>query len=139
LWKDRAASERAELVFRVAEGLRRRKFEFNAGWCWRVGKNWDEPKPIPVKPSTSVNLYARATLHLDEAEPVVQLQGRDPSLHPWSGRGEFSLEFPSGDYGGYDVAAVACGNTVVLKPSSDSPTSQPVFRAFRRSRMPPGW
>ena len=41
-WKDRLMEERAELLFKVADILRRRKLEFNAWLTLEVGKNWEE-------------------------------------------------------------------------------------------------
>ena len=41
-WKNVAVEERAGLLFRVAEIIRKRKPEFNAWMVLEVGKNWDE-------------------------------------------------------------------------------------------------
>ncbi|HET6207052.1 MAG TPA: aldehyde dehydrogenase family protein, partial [Terracidiphilus sp.] len=41
-WKNVAAEERATLLFRTAEIVRKRKPEFNAWMVLEVGKNWDE-------------------------------------------------------------------------------------------------
>ncbi|MEP6962147.1 MAG: aldehyde dehydrogenase family protein, partial [Acidobacteriota bacterium] len=87
-------------------------------------------------------LYAYAALQLNEAEPVVQLPGERDMLRyiplgvgavipPWN--------FPLAILCGMTVAAVVCGNTVVLKPSSDSPTiAAKFFEAMEEAGLPPG-
>ena len=41
-WKNVAAEERAGLLFRIADIIRKRKPEFNAWMVLEAGKNWDE-------------------------------------------------------------------------------------------------
>jgi 1-pyrroline-5-carboxylate dehydrogenase len=141
-WKNVPAEERAGLVFRVAEILRKRKFEFNAWLVLETGKNWDEAEADTCEAIDFCELYARTALHLAEAAPVVQLPGERDSLHyialgvgaviaPWN--------FPLAILCGMTVAAVVCGNTVALKPSSDSPTiAAKFFEALEQAGLPPG-
>jgi 1-pyrroline-5-carboxylate dehydrogenase len=141
-WKNATASDRAALVFRVADLLRQRKFEFNAWLVLEVGKNWDEAEADTCEAIDFCDLYARAALHLDQAEPVVQLPGERDSLRyialgvgavisPWN--------FPLAIMAGMTVASIACGNTVVLKPSSDSPTiAAKFFELLEEAGMPAG-
>ncbi len=141
-WKNVSAEDRAALVFRVADLLRKRKFEFNAWLVLEVGKNWDEAEADTCEAIDFCDLYARTALDLDRAEPVVQLPGERDSLRyialgvgavisPWN--------FPLAIMAGMTVAAVACGNTVVLKPSSDSPTiAAKFFELLEEAGMPPG-
>ena len=77
-----------------------------------------------------------------EAEPAVQLPGERDQLRyialgvgavipPWN--------FPLAIMCGMTVASVVCGNTVVLKPSSDSPTvAVKFFEAMEEAGLPPG-
>jgi 1-pyrroline-5-carboxylate dehydrogenase len=52
-------------------------------------------------------------------------------IPPWN--------FPLAILAGMTVAAVVCGNTVVLKPSSDSPTiAAKFFEVLEEAGMPPG-
>jgi 1-pyrroline-5-carboxylate dehydrogenase len=141
-WKNAPAEERAGLVFRVAEILRKRKFEFNAWLVLETGKNWDEAEADTCEAIDFCELYARTALHLAEAAPVVQLPGERDSLRyialgvgaviaPWN--------FPLAILCGMTVAAVVCGNTVVLKPSSDSPTiAAKLFEALEQAGLPAG-
>lgn len=141
-WKNTPAEERAGLVFRVAEILRKRKFEFNAWLVLEAGKNWDEAEADTCEAIDFCELYARTALHLAQAEPVVQLPGERDLLRyialgvgaviaPWN--------FPLAILCGMTVAAVVCGDTVVLKPSSDAPTiAAKFFEALEEAGLPPG-
>lgn len=141
-WKNAPAAERAALIFRVADILRKRKFEFNAWLILEAGKNWDEAEADTCEAIDFCELYARAALHLAEAKPVVQLPGERDALRyialgagaviaPWN--------FPLAILCGMTVASVVSGNTVILKPSSDSPTiAAKFFAAFEEAGLPPG-
>ena len=141
-WKNVPAEDRAALVFRVAELLRREKFEFNAWLVLEVGKNWDEAEADTCEAIDFCDLYARTSLHLDQAEPVVQLPGERDWLRyiplgvgavisPWN--------FPLAIMAGMTVASIVCGNTVVLKPSSESPTiAAKFFELLEEAGMPAG-
>jgi 1-pyrroline-5-carboxylate dehydrogenase len=141
-WKNASVEERAGLIFRVADILRERKFEFNAWLVLETGKNWDEAEADTCEAIDFCELYARTALHLAAATPVVQLPGEQDLLHyislgvgaviaPWN--------FPLAILCGMTVAAVVCGTTVVLKPSSDSPTiAAKFFEALEQAGLPAG-
>lgn len=141
-WKNKPAEDRAALVFRVADLLRQRKLEFNGWLVLEVGKNWDEAEADTCEAIDFCELYARSALEMDRAEPVVQLPGERDSLRyialgvgavisPWN--------FPLAIMAGMTVASIVCGNTVVLKPSSDSPTiAAKFFELLEEAGMPPG-
>jgi 1-pyrroline-5-carboxylate dehydrogenase len=141
-WKNASAAERAGLVFRTAAILRQRKLEFNAWLILEAGKNWDEAEADTCEAIDFCELYARSALKLDQAEPVVQLPGERDFLRyiplgvgavisPWN--------FPLAIMCGMTVAAVVCGNTVVLKPSSDAPTiAAKFFEAMEEAGLPAG-
>jgi 1-pyrroline-5-carboxylate dehydrogenase len=141
-WKNVPAEDRAALVFRAADILRKRKFEFNAWLVLEVGKNWDEAEADTCEAIDFCELYAHTALRLAQAEPIVQLPGENDSLHyialgvgavisPWN--------FPLAILCGMTVASLVCGNTVVLKPSSDSPTIvAKLFEALEEAGLPDG-
>jgi 1-pyrroline-5-carboxylate dehydrogenase len=141
-WKTVAAEERAELLLRTAEIIRRRKPEFNAWMVLEVGKNWDEAEADTCEAIDFCEFYARLALRMAQAEPAVQLPGERDLLRyiplgvgavipPWN--------FPLAIMCGMTVASVVCGNTVVLKPSSDSPTiAVKFFEALKEAGLPPG-
>ena len=141
-WKYSPVEQRTGILFRTAEILRRRKYEFNAWLVLEVGKNYDEAEADTCEAIDFLELYARQALVLDKAEPVVQLAGERDYLRyialgvgavisPWN--------FPNAIALGMTAASVVCGNTVILKPSSDSPTiAAKVFEALEEAGLPPG-
>jgi 1-pyrroline-5-carboxylate dehydrogenase len=141
-WKHTGWEERAGLLFRTADILRRRKLEFNAWMVLEVGKNYDEAEADTCEAIDFLELYARQALVLSKAEPVVQSPGERDSLRyialgvgavisPWN--------FPCAIAAGMAAAGAVCGNTLVLKPSSDSPTVAAKFcEAFEEAGMPGG-
>jgi len=141
-WQYASVEERTGVLFRTAGILRRRKFEFNAWLVLEVGKNYDEAEADTAEAIDFLELYARQALVLDRAEPVVQLPGERDFLRyialgvgavisPWN--------FPNAIALGMTGASLVCGNTVVLKPSSDSPTiAAKFFEALVEAGMPAG-
>jgi 1-pyrroline-5-carboxylate dehydrogenase len=141
-WQYAPVAERTGVLFRTAEILRKRKFEFNAWLVLEVGKNYDEAEADTAEAIDFLELYARQALVLDQAEPVVQMPGERGFLRyialgvgavisPWN--------FPNAIALGMAGASLVCGNTVVLKPSSDSPTiAAKFFEALVEAGMPAG-
>jgi 1-pyrroline-5-carboxylate dehydrogenase len=141
-WRHTSTEDRASLIFRVADILRQRKLEFNAWLVLEAGKNWDEAEADSSEAIDFCDLYARLALQLDQAEPLVQLSaerdylryvalGVGAVISPWN--------FPLAILCGMTVASVVCGNTVVLKPSSETPTvAAKFFEALEQAGMPPG-
>src|SRR5450755_3570862 len=74
-WKHAPVEQRAGLVFKVADILRRRKFEFNAWMILEVGKNYDEAEADTCEAIDFCEIYARQALQLGMVEPAVQLPG----------------------------------------------------------------
>jgi 1-pyrroline-5-carboxylate dehydrogenase len=123
-WSKTSFEERAELVLRVAKTIRERKHEFSAWMIFEVGKNWAEADADTAETIDFAEMYAREALRLSKAETAVQLPGeRDMLMYiplgvgivipPWN--------FPGAIMAGMTMASIVCGNTVILKPSSDSP------------------
>jgi len=141
-WSRTSVEERAALVFRVGDILRERKFEYAAWMVFEVGKNWAEADGDIAELIDFCEFYSREALRLAKAETPVQLPGERDLLQyiplgvgavipPWN--------FPSAIMGGMTLASIVCGNTVVLKPSSDSPTIAAKFvEALEEAGMPAG-
>ena len=124
-WSRTTVEERAALLFRAADIIRDRKFEFSAWLVFEVGKNWAEADGDTAEAIDFCEFYGREALRLAGAETPVQLPGEHDQLRyiplgvgavipPWN--------FPFAIMAGMTLASIVCGNTVVLKPSSDSPT-----------------
>ncbi len=141
-WKRTSVEERAALIHTVAAILRERKFEFCAWMVYEVGKNWAEADADLGETIDFAEFYAREALRLAKSETPVQLPGeRDTLMYiplgvaavipPWN--------FPCAIMAGMTMAAIVCGNTVVLKPSHDSPAiAAKFFEALQEAGMPDG-
>ena len=79
-WRQSSFEERASLLFRVADLLRERKYEFMAWLVFEVSKNWAEADGDIAETIDFCELYAREALRLSKAEPVVQLSGERDHL-----------------------------------------------------------
>ena len=124
-WKKVSAEERAEYLFKAAQIVRERKHEFSAWMVFEVGKTWAEADGDTQEAIDFLEFYGREMIRWAEAQPVTKLEGEDNRFEyiplgvgavipPWN--------FPLAIMAGMTSAAIVAGNTVVLKPSSDSPT-----------------
>jgi 1-pyrroline-5-carboxylate dehydrogenase len=124
-WSATPAEERVRMLLRAGDVLRRRKSEFNAWLVYEAGKSWVEAEADTAEAIDFCEYYARQAMKLAHPPPTVQLQGeRDEMVYlplgvgivipPWN--------FPLAILAGMTVAALVTGNTVVVKPSSDTPT-----------------
>lgn len=123
-WKNVNAGIRANYLFKVAEIMRRRKFELSAWLVYEVGKSWAEADGDTCEAIDFCEFYAREALRYAEEKPCHNWPGEKDTLiyiplgvgvviPPWN--------FPLAILAGMTTAAWVTGNTVVLKPSSDSP------------------
>ena len=141
-WSRTSAEERASLLFRVADLLRERKFEFCAWLVFEVSKNWAEADADIAETIDFCEFYAREALRLAKVTAPIQLPGERDSLFyiplgvgavipPWN--------FAAAIMAGMTAASIVCGNTVILKPSSDSPTIAAKFvELLEEAGMPDG-
>jgi 1-pyrroline-5-carboxylate dehydrogenase len=124
-WSRASVEERASLVFRTGDLLRERKFEFAAWMVFEVSKNWAEADADVAETIDFCEYYAREALRLAKTELPVQMAGeRDTLLYIPLGVGAVipPWNFPCAIMAGMTLASIVSGNTVILKPSSDSPT-----------------
>ncbi|MGO9239609.1 MAG: L-glutamate gamma-semialdehyde dehydrogenase [Bryobacteraceae bacterium] len=124
-WARTPAATRVGMLRRAAAILRRRKFEFDAWLILEAGKTWIEAEADVSEAIDFCEYYALQMLKWAEPEPLPQVPGERGELRylplgagiiipPWN--------FPLAILAGMTVAALVAGNTVVLKPSSDTPT-----------------
>lgn len=123
-WKNVPAKKRAEYLFKAAALMRRRKFEYCALLTYEVGKSWAEADADTAEAIDFLEFYGREMLRLAKPQPLTKIKDEKNELRyiplgvgvcvpPWN----FALAILAG----MTTAAVVSGNTVVLKPSSDSP------------------
>jgi 1-pyrroline-5-carboxylate dehydrogenase len=125
VWSQVPVQERARYLLKVAELIRNRKFEFDAWLVFEAGKTWAEAEADVSEAIDFCEYYVRQALKLARPEPVVQLSGeRDEMVYLPLGVGVIipPWNFPLAILVGMTTAALVTGNTVVIKPSSDTPT-----------------
>jgi 1-pyrroline-5-carboxylate dehydrogenase len=141
-WSRTPVEERAGLLFRVADLLRERKFEFCAWLVFETSKNWGEADADIAETIDFCDFYAREALRLSKATPPIQLAGERGSLiHIPLGVGAVipPWNFACAIMAGMTAASIVCGNTVIVKPSSDSPTIAAKFiELLEEAGMPEG-
>src|SRR6202790_35295 len=124
-WSRTTVEERTSLVFRVGDLLRQRKMEFMAWLVFEVSKNWAEADADISETIDFCEFYAREAQRFSQAKTPIQLPGeRDTLLYLPLGVGAVipPWNFPCAIMAGMTIASIVSGNTVILKPSSDSPT-----------------
>jgi 1-pyrroline-5-carboxylate dehydrogenase len=141
-WKNVPTKKRADYLFKAAKLMRRRKFELNAVMIFEVGKTWPEADADTAEAIDFLEFYGREMLRYGVEHPVVKNPGEKGKLvyvplgvgvviPPWN----FALAILTG----MTSAAIVTGNTVVLKPSSDSPlTGWKYFEIMKEAGIPAG-
>lgn len=135
-WKNVPFKERANFLFKAAKVIRKRRLEINAWMISEVGKNYAEADGDTCEAIDFLEYYGRETLRYGGKQPITKLSGEKNRLTyiplgvgvvipPWN--------FPFAILVGMTSAAIACGNTVVLKPSSESPMMGWLFADIMRS------
>ena len=111
-------------MFKAANVIRKRRLEINAWMICEVGKNFLEADADTCEAIDFLEFYGREMLRYSEKQPIVPVEGEENEMFyvplgvgvcipPWN--------FPFAILVGMTSAAIVTGNTVVLKPSSESP------------------
>jgi 1-pyrroline-5-carboxylate dehydrogenase len=141
-WKNVPHTDRAEYLFKIADIMRVRKHELSAWMVFEVAKTWAEADGDTAEAIDFCEFYGREMLRWGSEQPITPYPGEDNRFEyiplgvgaiipPWN--------FPLAIMAGMTMAAVVTGNTVVLKPSSDSPTIAAKFmEILRESGLPDG-
>jgi len=132
-WSRTPVEQRATLLLKASSLIRERKFEFCAWLTFEVGKNWAEADADVAETIDFLEFYAREALRLAGTVTPIQMPGeRNQLLYVPLGVGAVipPWNFPFAIMAGMTAAAIVCGNTVVLKPSVDSPTIAAQFMSL---------
>jgi 1-pyrroline-5-carboxylate dehydrogenase len=141
-WSRTSVETRVSLLLNAAAIIRSRHFEFCAWLTYEVGKNWAEADADVGETIDFLEFYAREALRLAAATTPIQYPGERNQLRyiplgvgavipPWN--------FPFAIMAGMTAASIVTGNTVILKPSSDSPTIAAKFvEVLEEAGMPGG-
>jgi 1-pyrroline-5-carboxylate dehydrogenase len=123
-WKKVKPEIRADVLFKSAAIIRRRKHEFSALLTKEAGKPWNEADADTAEAIDFLEFYARQMLKLKDGVPVASRPGEYNRydyiplgvgiiISPWN--------FPFAIMAGTAVAAIVTGNTILLKPASTTP------------------
>ena len=141
-WRWVPAEERAALLMRAAAVLRRRRMEASAWMAFEVGKNWAEADGDIAEAIDFAEYYAREVLRYAPGLRLPAVPGEMSDYHhipigvvavisPWN----FPVAIPAG----MALGAIVCGNTVVMKPASDSAaTAHVIAGALSEAGLPAG-
>ena len=129
------------LLTGAAALIRERKFEFDAWLVVEAGKTWPEAEAEVGEAIDFCEYYARQMVRFAAPEAVVQMPGeRDELVYLPLGAGVIipPWNFPLAILAGMTVAALVAGNTVVIKPSSETPTIAAKFvEVLHEAGFPP--
>jgi len=123
-WSAQTAEFRARIGMRLAAIMRSQKYELAAIQTFEAGKNWTEAEADVAEAIDFVDYYARQAIRLAEPVEVTYWPGEENESHlvpigagvaipPWN--------FPLAILVGMAIGPVLAGNTVVLKPASNTP------------------
>ncbi len=141
-WKKWPAWKRAEILLRASEIMKERAYELSAWMVKEVGKNWVEAWADVAETIDYLEYYSRQMLRYAQGYPMVQIPtekseyryiplGVGVVIPPWN--------FPLAILGGMTLASIVTGNTVILKPASDSPViGYKFFEIMREAGLPDG-
>ena len=141
-WRNVDPAVRAEYLFKIGGIMRKRKHELSAWMVFEVSKTWAEADGDTAEAIDFCEFYGREMLRWAGEQPVTPYPGERNKFEyiplgvgavipPWN--------FPLAIMAGMTMAAVVAGNTVVLKPSSDSPTIAAKFMEIvEESGLPAG-
>ncbi|MGO4889653.1 L-glutamate gamma-semialdehyde dehydrogenase [Anaerobacillus sp. MEB173] len=123
-WKKVDPEVRADILFKAAAIVRRRKHEFSAYLVYEAGKPWKEADADTAEAIDFLEYYGRQMIKLKKGYPIESRKieknklsyiplGVGVVISPWN--------FAFAIMAGMTSAALVAGNTVLLKPASTTP------------------
>src|SRR5487761_1945212 len=139
-WSRVPAERRIEMVVKAASIIRKNKMDFDAWLVLEAGKTWPEADADVSEAIDFAEYYARQMQKFASPEPTVQMPGeRGEMVYIPLGAGIIipPWNFPLAIMCGMTLAALVAGNTVVIKPSSETPTiAQKFAQVLREAGFP---
>jgi 1-pyrroline-5-carboxylate dehydrogenase len=141
-WKYAPAEKKAGILFKAAAIMREKRFDINSYLVLEAGKNFTEADADTAEAIDFLEYYGREILKYSGKQPITPLKGENNELvyiplgvgaiiPPWN--------FPFAILAGMATAAIVSGNTVVLKPSSDTPMMGEIFyQIMDKAGLPSG-
>jgi 1-pyrroline-5-carboxylate dehydrogenase len=141
-WRKVKPETRADILFKAAAIVRRRKHEFSAILVREAGKPWNEADADTAEAIDFMEYYGRQMLRIAEGFKVESRPGEYNQFNyiplgvgvvisPWN--------FAFAIMAGTAVAAIVSGNTVLLKPASTTPVVAAKFiEVLEEAGLPKG-
>lgn len=140
-WAKLEAEQRAEYLEVIAAELDARRFELSAWIVFEVGKPWIEADADVAEAIDFCRYYAIQARKLENPDEV-NLPGEENATY-YNPRGVVAViapwNFPLAILTGMTTAALATGNTVVMKPAEQSSiVASQLMSCFRDAGIPDG-
>jgi 1-pyrroline-5-carboxylate dehydrogenase len=143
-WRRTPWQKRNEILSRAARIIRDRRFELSAWLIYEMGKNRIEALGEIEETADLVDYYVEQMRANDGyVRPMGKLGSSDTNTSVLRPYGVWAViapwNFPYALIGAPIAAALIAGNTVVAKPSSDTPLSGVLLgEIFQQAGLPPG-
>ncbi|HLT19198.1 MAG TPA: L-glutamate gamma-semialdehyde dehydrogenase [Thermomicrobiales bacterium] len=141
-WRRMSAEGRASVAFKLAALLRRNRLELAAWMVYELDKAWDEADGEVAEAIDMMEWNGRQALELAQPVRLASLPDEANTYHylplgvgavipPWN--------FPCAIFTNLTMAPVIAGNTVVVKPASNTPViAYKVIELMEEAGVPPG-
>lgn len=141
-WRYTPAHVRAKYLVKIANIMRTRRLELASWMVFESGKNWVEADADVAEAIDFCEYYAREAVRYDKGPQLIQYPGElDEQFYiplgvglviaPWN--------FPLAILCGMTTASLVTGNTVIMKPSEDSPAIAAKFmEIIEEAKVPVG-
>ncbi len=141
-WKRVSIQDRAAILFKGADLMRKNYFDLAALEVYEVGKTWAEADGDIAEAIDHLDFYAQEMIRLDKAHQLGSYPGEDNRyiydpkglglvISPWN----FPLAIPAGMV----AASLVTGNCVILKPSSLAPViAYKLYEILMEAGLPKG-
>jgi RHH-type proline utilization regulon transcriptional repressor/proline dehydrogenase/delta 1-pyrroline-5-carboxylate dehydrogenase len=140
-WRNTLPAERAALLCKAAAIMRQRRFELSAWEVLETGKQFREADADVAEAIDYCEYYSQQMLRLaapqrsdvpgEENQTIYEPRGVAVTIAPWN--------FPLAILCGMTAAAMAAGNTVIMKPAEQSPiVAAKLMEVFESAGFPPG-
>jgi len=142
LWRQILPEEKMALFLKAAGILRRRRLEAAAWLIFEAGKNWAEADGEVAGAIDELEYVAREILRYAEGKPTTA-HASEVSFYRYVPLGVVVVvspwNFPLVTSMGMGLGAIGAGNSVILKPSSDTLVSAYLFHdVMEEAGLPPG-
>jgi RHH-type proline utilization regulon transcriptional repressor/proline dehydrogenase/delta 1-pyrroline-5-carboxylate dehydrogenase len=141
-WSRVDPEKRADILFRAADLMSRRRFDLAALEVYEVGKTWREADGDVVEAIDYLGYYGSEMIRLSADPATVRLPG-ETNEYIYRPRGVGAViapwNFPLAILTGMSSAGIVAGNAVIMKPAPQSPVvAAHLMRIYEEAGVPPG-